>query len=186
MSCEVAGSRSLDLDDASLEIREMSRGERTRDGLLDGNDGDVRERLHQYERGSPRTRSATYVRIKFVEIGATWYKRVSRSLRSMSYSAANPNPPSVWSAAFPASHEASAARKLREVRIGAASFTAIESNRGAKSHQVRSFGMGVGARERKLNPLVLADRAPKHFTVFRVVARALEKKGVRLRRIRRQ
>ena len=31
-----------------------------------------------------------------VEIGATWYKRVSRNLRSTSYSQAKPKPPWYW------------------------------------------------------------------------------------------
>ena len=39
---------------------------------------------NQNDRGNPSTCSATYDRIKLVEIGATWYSRVSRNLRSTS------------------------------------------------------------------------------------------------------
>ena len=47
-----------------------------------------------------------------VEIGATWYSRVSRNLRSTSYSQAKPKPPWNCRQALAASHEALAARYL--------------------------------------------------------------------------
>src|SRR5207249_9432186 len=50
-------------------------------------------RACQNDRGKPRTCSARYARMRLVEIGATRYRRVSRNLRSTSYSAAKPKPP---------------------------------------------------------------------------------------------
>ena len=47
-----------------------------------------------------------------VEIGATWYRRVSRNLRSMSYSHAKPKPPWVCRQTLAASQLALAARYL--------------------------------------------------------------------------
>ena len=47
-----------------------------------------------------------------VEIGATWYSRVSRNLRSTSYSQAKPKPPWNWMQALAASQLALAARYL--------------------------------------------------------------------------
>jgi hypothetical protein len=47
-----------------------------------------------------------------VEIGATWYSRVSRNLRSTSYSQAKPKPPCVCRHTLAASHDAFAARCL--------------------------------------------------------------------------
>src|SRR5690606_13594643 len=67
---------------------------------------------HQNERGRPSTCSATYARIRLVEIGATWYRRVSRNLRSTSYSLAKPKPPWNCRQALAASHDASAASSL--------------------------------------------------------------------------
>ena len=57
----------------------------------------------------PSTCSATKDRIRLVEMGATWYKRVSRNLRSTSYSWAKPKPPWNCRQALAAYHEASAA-----------------------------------------------------------------------------
>src|ERR1700730_16624122 len=47
--------------------------------------------------------------MRLVDSGATWYKRVSRNLRSTSYSDAKPNPPWHCKHALAASQEASAA-----------------------------------------------------------------------------
>ena len=47
-----------------------------------------------------------------VEIGATWYRRVSRNSRSMSYSQARPKPPCVCRQTLPASQLALAASYL--------------------------------------------------------------------------
>ena len=45
-------------------------------------------------------------------MGATWYRRVSRNLRSTSYSAAKPYPPWVWMQASAAAQAASDASNL--------------------------------------------------------------------------
>ena len=45
-ACEVAAVGPLDLDDARPEVGEVARGERRRDRLLDGDDGDVFKRKH--------------------------------------------------------------------------------------------------------------------------------------------
>ncbi len=79
MACEVAFVRTLDLDDARAEVGELPRRERRGHRLLDGDNGDALQgsghqrsaSRHQYDLGSPRTCSATYARIRFVEIGAT-------------------------------------------------------------------------------------------------------------------
>src|SRR5262249_41249032 len=63
-------------------------------GVPQANQGRLADNFnHQKERGRPRTCSATYERIRLVEMGATRYRRVSRNLRSTSYSAAKPKPP---------------------------------------------------------------------------------------------
>ena len=56
---EVSDARPFDLDHARAQVGEMPCGKRRRDSLLQGDDGEPLERSHQYERGSPRTRSAT-------------------------------------------------------------------------------------------------------------------------------
>jgi hypothetical protein len=57
---EIAALGALDLDHARAEIGELARRERRRHGLLDRHDDDPVERTrHQYERGRPRTCSAT-------------------------------------------------------------------------------------------------------------------------------
>src|SRR3954470_1465183 len=87
---EVADAGALDLDYARTEIGQLARAERRGNRLLERNDGDAIERSHhagpQKERGRPRMCSATYDRMRLVDIGATWYRRVSRNLRSTSYS----------------------------------------------------------------------------------------------------
>jgi hypothetical protein len=45
-------------------------------------------------------------RIMLVEIGAVWYSRVSRHLRSMPYSRAKPKPPKVCRQDLDADHAA--------------------------------------------------------------------------------
>src|SRR5438874_3357497 len=47
-ACEVAAVGPLDLDDARPEVGEMARGERRRDRLLNGDDGDVFKRKHYW------------------------------------------------------------------------------------------------------------------------------------------
>ena len=68
--------------------------------------------------------------------GATWYRRVSRSLRSMSYSTANPNPPWVFSAALPASQEASEASIF--AMLASAPHGSPRSKRSAAFQRIRS------------------------------------------------
>src|SRR6266550_8371765 len=77
---EIAASRSLDLDDASAEIGELTGAERTRNCVLQRDNGDPFEwensrrvgaasafgqpgGAHQNDLGRPRTCSATYDRI---------------------------------------------------------------------------------------------------------------------------
>src|SRR3569832_544854 len=95
---EVAHAGALDLDHARAEIGQLPRAERRGDRMLQRDDGNAVQGSHEYspdqnERGRPSTCSATYDRIRLVEIGATWYRRVSRNLRSTSYSCAKPKPP---------------------------------------------------------------------------------------------
>src|SRR3569832_1367840 len=111
---EVAHAGALDLDHARAEIGQLPRAERRGDRMLQRDDGNAVQGSHEYspdqnERGRPSTCSATYDRIRLVEIGATWYRRVSRNLRSASYSCAKPKPPGNCRQALAASHDASAA-----------------------------------------------------------------------------
>ena len=72
---EVADAGTLDLDDARAEVGELARAERRRDRVLERDDRDAIERriaIAQNDRGRPSTCSATYDRIRLVEIGATW------------------------------------------------------------------------------------------------------------------
>jgi hypothetical protein len=75
----------LDLDDARTEVGKLPRAERRGDRMLECDDGDAIERSHrldpsvgqrngagQNDRGKPSTCSATYAKIRFVDIGATW------------------------------------------------------------------------------------------------------------------
>ena len=55
---EISDLGALDLDHARAQIRQLPRGERRGDGLLQGHDRDSRERQHQYDLGRPRTCSA--------------------------------------------------------------------------------------------------------------------------------
>ncbi|MCY1430063.1 hypothetical protein D9M71_460010 [compost metagenome] len=63
-----------------------------------------------------------------MEIGATWYRRVSRNLRSTSYSQAKPKPPWVCRQALAASHEAFAARYLAMLALPPAFLPASYSS----------------------------------------------------------
>ena len=82
---EVAAIGPLDFDDAGAQVGKVTRRQWRRDSLLERDDGGVgKGTIHQYDRGNPSTCSATYARIRFVEIGATWYSRVSRNFRSTS------------------------------------------------------------------------------------------------------
>src|SRR2546421_7845382 len=59
-----------------------------------------------YERGRPRTCSATYAVTRLFVTGATRYRRASRNFRSMPTSTAMPLPPKVVIATSAASHAA--------------------------------------------------------------------------------
>ena len=69
---EIAHARALDLDHARAQVGQLAGAERRRDRVLQRDDGDAFERSHQKLLGSPSTCSATYDRIRLVEIGATW------------------------------------------------------------------------------------------------------------------
>ena len=71
--------------------------------------------------------------------GATWYSRVSRNLRSMSYSAAKPNPPWVSRQALAAAHEASLASSFDMFASVPHGFPA--SNRSAAFLRIRSAAL---------------------------------------------
>src|SRR5204863_5569491 len=107
-----AAAGPLHLDHARAEVGELPRAEGRRNRVFERDDGDAVERSShvQNDRGRPSTCSATYDRIRLVEIGATWYSRVSRNLRSTSYSAAKPKPPCVCRQTLAASNDAFAAR----------------------------------------------------------------------------
>src|SRR6185503_6020035 len=82
---EIAHAGPLDLDDARTEVGKLPRAERRGDRMLERDDGDAIERSHrldpsvgpavtatgQNDRGKPSTCSATYAKIRFVDIGAT-------------------------------------------------------------------------------------------------------------------
>ena len=70
---EVSDPWTLHLDDPRAQVGELARGERCGYRLLQRDHGYARERQrHQKDLGRPRTCSATWERIRFVEIGATW------------------------------------------------------------------------------------------------------------------
>jgi hypothetical protein len=67
----------FDLDHARSLVGELAGAERRGDRVLERDDGDAFERSHrvaghQNDLGRPSTCSATYERIRLVEIGATW------------------------------------------------------------------------------------------------------------------
>src|SRR6185503_8133324 len=62
------------------------------------------EPVHQYDRGIPSTCWPMYASTRLLLIGATSRRRVSRNLRSTSYSRAKPYPPYASRAALAASH----------------------------------------------------------------------------------
>src|SRR6266849_3028336 len=93
-------------------------------------------RACQNDRGKPRTCSARYARMRLVEIGATRYRRVSRNLRSTSYSAAKPNPPWVCRHTLAASHDAFAARYF--AMFASAPQGLRRSNRSQAFQRIRS------------------------------------------------
>ena len=86
--------------------------------------------VHQAVRGVGG-RIALIPWIMFVVTGATWYRRVSRNLRSTSNSRANPKPPWVSRQTFAACHEASAASSL--AMFASAPQASPASNRRAAS-----------------------------------------------------
>src|SRR5439155_5093375 len=73
---EVAAARRFDFDNARAEISELACAERCGDRMLERDHRDAIERSHrlllQNDRGSPSRCSATYEKMRFVEIGATW------------------------------------------------------------------------------------------------------------------
>ena len=69
---EVAAAGPLELDHPGAEVGELAGAEGRGDRVLEREDGDAFERPHQNDRGRPSTCSATYDRIRLVEIGATW------------------------------------------------------------------------------------------------------------------
>ncbi|SST08295.1 Uncharacterised protein [Acinetobacter baumannii] len=83
-----------------------------------------------------------------MEIGATWYRRVSRNLRSTSYSQAKPKPPWVCRQALAASQEAFAARYLAMFALAPAlspasySWQARQRIRSAASTSMCASAMG--------------------------------------------
>src|SRR5207245_8083613 len=112
---EVAHARALHLDDACTEVGQVTRRQRRGYRMFERDDrdavqGSCHRELRQNERGSPSRCSATYERIRLVEMGATWYSRVSRNLRSTSYSLAKPKPPCICRHTLAASQLALAAR----------------------------------------------------------------------------
>src|SRR5207245_11243075 len=97
---EIARGKLPESERAVKHARAMARDEHERSEQHRG------PRAHQYERGMPRTFCPMYASTRLLLTGATSSRRVSRNLRSTSYSAANPYPPCVSSAAFAASHDA--------------------------------------------------------------------------------
>src|SRR5579871_1705199 len=73
---EVTGTGLVDVDGTHTQIGELSPPERDSHRLFEADDRNSVEwphaALHQNERGRPSTCSATYARIRLVEIGATW------------------------------------------------------------------------------------------------------------------
>jgi hypothetical protein len=127
----------------------------------------VGHRGPQNDRGRPSTCSATYDRIRLVEIGATWYSRVSRNLRSTSYSQAKPKPP--WSAGrrWPPPRGLGG-QVLGHVGLGAAGLVGVEQAAGLPAHQVGGLDLDVGLGDRELHALVLADRPAEHHALLDV------------------
>src|SRR5688572_1162483 len=65
-------------------------------------------------------------------------------------------------------------KQLRQVRLRASRAAFVEQPRRLVAHQVSGAYLRVGARDRKLNPLVLPDRPIQHHPFVRVGARALD------------
>src|SRR5438034_403477 len=63
---------------------------------------------------------------------------------------------------------------LRHVGFGAAGQALIVERRGAPDHERRGLGRHVGARDRELHALVLADRATEHLALARIGGRLCE------------
>ncbi len=73
---EIADAGAFDLDHARAEIGELTGAKRRCNRVFERDDLDAVQRSHdpvptQNERGSPSRCSATYERIRLVEIGAT-------------------------------------------------------------------------------------------------------------------
>ena len=68
---ELYGALRSNREMARAEIREVSRCQRSRDGVLKRDDQQAIQRQHQNDLGRPSTCSATYEKIRLVEIGAT-------------------------------------------------------------------------------------------------------------------
>ena len=105
-----------------------------------------------------------------MDTGATWYSRVSRNLRSTSYSAAKPKPPWVCRQTLAASQDASAASSLAMLASAPHGLAGVEQPRSFVAHQVGRAHVGVGARDGKLDALILPDRPVEHDALVRVLA----------------
>jgi hypothetical protein len=73
---EIAAARPFDLDHTCTQICKLPGTKRRRNRVLERDDGDAIQRSHdvflQKDLGSPSRCSATYEKMRLVEIGATW------------------------------------------------------------------------------------------------------------------
>ena len=95
--------------------------------------------------------------------------------------AAKPKPPWVCMQASAACQAASDAEQLGHVGFRAAGLAGLEQRGGLAQHQVGGLGLGIGARDRELDALVLADRPAEHDALVGVGRRPSRRTSARRR-----
>src|SRR2546430_10960165 len=112
--------------------------------------------------------------MRLVEIGATRYRRISRNLGSLSYSAAKPNPPCVWRQTLAASHAAFAASCLAMFASAPQGSPPSKRSHALKRIRLAASTSNKGFSDRKGDALVLADRAAEHNTLAGILGGAAD------------
>ena len=109
------------------------------------------------------------MRIRFVETGATWYRRVLPEFPLHVIVGRESIPAVCLQAGVSGFPRGIRGEQLRHVGLRAARLSGVVKVCRVETHQVGSSDVGVGLRERELNPLVLADR-PREYDPFPGVA----------------